>query len=947
MGKQIIFKKKTMKTNHGSSQEKVLQLFGRKKGNHLFLTSSIIAVMLKRGKDAVTSITSKLIAQNKIFKTTNLAGQNIYACRAEKKLKYSSWELIANISEKHFNRIGALLTEKLRNKEKIVLKIKELTIFEKEFEMPDLFIFYFIKCFIDCGLLKLKEGEVVTFESKTKNLTAGEIRNTAFAKKAMEIVESSDFQTPQKNNLISLRQKMKNHNDDAKITVIPIEVENLFAIQHVCEILFGHQDLDVGELERIVTHLETMQSKERPDLVVISGLIQGAFQHVQKRRRNTLVKGLKSDGAQLAYAMDFMKRIAAIGLRIVVNKTDDDALWAENTTVFMCQSVQSSARSDTSFTRDKDKKFINYYGIDKLKGSKIWDTFYSFVWQVALEYQIRCGRRLYSAEEVFEKTSGSLKSEESLLLFNVYNLLRKGEPVPEEYKKIVEVENIPYKGKTFTDFTVVDDCVFDVTIKNSKKGEKTNFSIMEKHFFRLTPNSMVGDPTKSIREITQLLESMGKKKPNIVFIEHEQQSFLFFNDTTLVVSLPGMQTHDIYRRSLNSNVQGDPAHRILTTRREASVAGTMPFTIFSDGSFEVFFNFGHYMEKASISPDRIAIPFCFDWQTGSVTATSDLQAKWMDYIFHRILPNYATYLFFGGDHIQGYNYPQHVIENMGVGLIGIDNQKQFVKFLIQNAALYVEKKYWLESLKLVGIVPGNHEWNPGNRLGLSHVDMIENAFREIFIHYGIFVPTAPNQREVVPTIKAYDQAMDTSGNTYKVPAGHENIGGYEVRMQHLIIEKMKGGVTGTPVTALKSQLVGNTSSFSGVDFLATGHWHSPQMLKLGHTTGFISGSLASTSGYEYLRALHATIGACILYVGGGKPPSLRFFNMESLLRYEPIGFYSKKNLALVGYRDDKDFDPFKHRFNRIVGKPQSAIQKFLLASIDGLNHPDGNMFGRR
>ena len=221
--------------------------------------------------------------------------------------------------------------------------------------------------------------------------------------------------------------------------------------------------------------------------------------------------------------------------------------------------------------------------------------------------------------------------------------------------------------------------------------------------------------------------------------------------------------------------------------------------------------------------------------------------------------------------------------------------------------------------------------------------MIESAFRESFIYNGIYVPT--RFEDCVPEIKIYDSASDSMGHTFKVPAGQQEIGGYGFRFQHLLVERGTKGAVGTPVTALKSQLVGNSESFKGVDFVASGHWHSPQMLEIANTIGFISGSLASTSGYEYLRALHATIGACVLFVGGGLPPSIKFLKAGALLEYEPKGFYSKKNLEKNGFKDDHNFNPFKHAFNGYYRQPQSGLQKYLWDVIDRINDKKDSFLG--
>lgn len=926
--------------NKVKKTEKTMLMFGRVEGKKLFLNINELAQRFKRSKDATLTIVSKLIARDLATVLRDNSGELVYLCRVPSIFQYTSWELIQNLSDRYFNLIGQFLQEKISSK-KVIFELDELEKFEDELELPKQFIYYFINCFIHCGLIKVSETNILSFASKNVELTASQLKNIALSKRMIYLANQEDFTVDNEKDLFTILKNLhQKHDQETSIKNILIEVNNSFKIAHICEIGFGHQDTDYEELERTLVYLESASREHRPDIIVIGGGIQGSFQHVEKKRRNTLVKGLNSDGQQLVILEKFMKRVSNIGIKVIFNLSDDDKIWAENTAVFMMNGIEKNNPTDSS------KKSVHFMEIDKMKGTKIWDFIYDFVWRIALEYQIRIGRRFYSADEV-EKKTGGFRMEESSMLLSAYNMLINGESLPSDYSLILNVEKIPLPGKTFNDFTVVDDCKFEVLIKDID-GRERKLSILEKHYFRLTANSMIGDPTSTIRSITAQYNSMNAiNKPNVVFIEHEQQPFVFSTDGILIASLPGMHKPNIERRSQNSNIQSDPSHRILTTRKEIFGSGTMPITFFSDGSFEVELNNNYYMEKASISSERIAIVNMVDWQTGSVTATSDLQAIFLDYCFHEILPNYPTYIKFLGDIIQGFNYGHHPIENTRMGLIAADAQKEFIRVLIGSALTQVPKKHLNNNLMGVDIIPGNHEWNSGSKWpGVIHCEMIASAFREAEIAAGSFVPIF-NAHDENPKVRILDSAYESNGNHYKVWAGHEEIGGYGYRSQHLIVDRGAKGVGGPPVYALKSQLIGNSESMKGVDILFTGHWHSPQLLKIGNTTGIVSGSLAGTSGYEYARALHATIGCSIVYVGGGLPPTVRFLNAESLIRYKTKGFYSEKNLAEHGFVNDLGFNRLENGFAKFEGQPQSAVQKFLWSIVDGINWDKGSLFGKK
>jgi hypothetical protein len=917
--------------------EKSMKLFGRKAGQKLFISLAELAQFLKRSKGGVLSTAAKLVDRNQVVGLRNRAGEMIYACRVPRLLKYFSSELIENLSDEKFNLVGKWLESVLSSKTKFVMTARNLIQFQEKLEMPALFIQYFIQCFIDFGLVRIDDGLVLT--KGNSELSASSLRKMFIGRKLVGMADEAEVLSDSDPFRV-LEKLHKNHDEKTKMVTIPVEVEDCFRIQHICEIKIGHQDCDWVELEATIAALEATLPENRPTILVVSGLIQGAFQHVQKSRRTTLVKGLRSEREQLKLANQIMKRVSNLGIKVVLNLGDDDKVWCENTATFMIQAIEALDKKG-KLPSDQKKKSAHFMNIDRMKSGPLWDMVYSFVWQVGLEYQIRVGRRFYSADEVQEKTGGS-HMEESLLLLHAYQTLVQGGSFSQDHS-VLEIDKIPLPGKIFSDFTVVDDCKFDVLIKEKSTKTVKRISVMEKHFFRLSATSMIGDPTAAIRAITAQLNSMKGQKPDVFFVEHEQTPFVVSTKHTLVASVPGMQKIKIDRKSENALVSADPSHRVATTRKEVFCGQTMPMAFYPDGSFEVSLRSGHYMEKASISDQRICIMLFFDWQIGSVTANCDLQAIYMDYALHHIMPRYPTWFMYGGDHIHGFNYPGFAFESGRMGLISIDAQKEFNKRLICYPLSMTPKAHLRNYLKYVGIIPGNHEWNSGTKnYGTIHCDHIKSAFELAFVHAGIFTPIGASS-DAVPKVEIVSSSQDDSGNHYKAWVINKEIGGYGVRVQHLIVERGAKGQGGPPVYALKSQLNGNSESFKTVDFLATGHWHSPMLWKLANTTAMITGSLAGISGYEYMRGMCATTGCSMIFLGGGLPPTIRFMNVESLAKYKPQGFYSAKNLAQHGYRDDDGFNRLKHGFSRFKGRPQSAIQKFLWNQADELGWGEGHV----
>jgi hypothetical protein len=917
--------------------KRVMKLFGRGKDKKLFLGLGDMAKAVGREKEPTLPIANYLNSEGKVWILTNYSGEFTHVCGIPKILKYKSWELIQNLNDKYFNQVGDWLKKNLAAKKTITLRPEDLVKYQDELHLPDRFIAYLFNCFVDYRLIS-ERGQVLSLAAKNAELTASKLRSIAIGKEIAEIADKKEPAIGDADVFTTLKKLYDKHNRETRIKTIPIEVEDFFRIQHLCEIKLGHQDLACVELEMAVIALETMDKARRPHILVVSGLIQGSFQNWQKRRRLTLVNGLKSDGAQLAIAKKLMARLTAIGIKVIVNLGEDDKILCENTAYLMLEAMKNDNAPDSK------KRSLSYIDMDRLKGSKMYDVVYDFIWYVAIEYMLRIGRRLRSADEVEKISNGAVRMEESIMLFKACQTLAKGELLSSDHASILEVNKIPLPGKVFNDFTVVDDCLFDVLIKNRATGKEKRLSIMEKHFFRLTASGMVSDPTKAIRNILAQLNSMGDEKPDVVFLEHEQQPFLFYTGKSLIASTPGMQNSNIYHNGLHSSVQLDPLHRILTTRKEVVGAGTMPITIFQDGSIEALMSFRHYLEKASISDRRIAIVFFADWHTGSDAAKSDLLVKFMDYCLHGLLPNYPTWLLYGGDMIQGNNYPTHVFENARMGLLSPDLQKKFNKNIICLSLSGAAKKDLIENLKGVRIVPGNHEWNSGYKWpGVIHCDLMEAAFELGLTKAGVYDP-ADLDRKTGPIVKVCDSMHDLEGNHFKVFAGHEDIGGYGIDFQHLLVEK-GGGQGGLPIFALKSILNGISGSKKNTDFLATGNWHNPELWKLGNVTATISGSGTGGTGFEHFRALCSTFGATIFLVGGGLAPAVRSLNEESLINWPMRGFFSEAHLNEFGFKTDASFDRHKHGFARFEGQPQSALQKILWSMIDKLNWDPGSTFG--
>lgn len=897
-------------------EKNVLELFGRERNKHLYLTLTIVMDSLKSDAGRANWIMSHMIEVEKIASVTNPRDSVVYIVRNKKGFNYTSGELVRLLNRKYFDDVGRFLKKILNQEGLIEISDEFLEEHDDKLGLPADIIERIIYCFTEAGLLeisdrklkwpkKLRRSDVkLDYDSVKSIFLSGEFLSSDFKVVHGRRKEFSSFE--------DIARIYEKHNKEMLAETLNFEAKNSIGIQHISEILFGHQDLDMSFLNRLLIELEKLSKDQRPDVIVVTGLVQGAFQHRQKNRRRTLVENLKSEDSQFKAAKMFLDRLLEMGFKVIYNKGDDDQGISENRTVDALIIMHNLNKPK----KDTEKRSVNYWQFDKLKQTEAWDFHYWFQCNVVFEYMLRCGRRLYSADEVYEKSNGERRIEEYLMLLETYLALSEGKHVPDDfYKTILEIKNISLPNRQFDNFMVADD----FKIRTVLKGKTVE--IWNIHNISLTPTAMLADPTKVARELIGQIGASGKNVPDALITEHQQQDFGCLKDNTLIVSTPGMHTANLTRKAYSSGVSIDSSRRKLTTRRELFSAGSTEISITSDKRYQAKFYAKNFLEKAGISPERITIALFSDWQIGSADFRPDLQVKVLDYILRNVLPNNPTYLFFVGDIIQGRNYKNMPNETQHVGLITIDSQQEFAKRILLNSFMYIPAKH-LDNLKLVGITPGNHELNSMyDFIGSSHSLFIKEVFELVSA-----------QKKVNIKVVYYKSMASEYGDHIKAWVGKEKIAGYGVMVQHSILGK--GGAGKPPVYGAKSLFQGTGQLVKDVDVILTGHWHEPYWLVVNDKLVVVNGSMAGLSAYEWKLGLRPTMATILLHLGGGVPPVLEIMTSETLFNHKPKGFYSFGKLAKIGFVDDNGFVPERHGFNRFKNTPKSAIQKSLWALID-------------
>lgn len=929
---------------------KILNLFGHGEGKYIVLTQMILTKALGLDKGETHWVVSPLIDEMKVATLVNQNGDEIYLARNvthnKHRFYYTSAELVTLLNSKYFDKVGEFLSALLADGGATYINPEFLEKYDGQLGIPGEILKQIINCFVEADLVKLGKNNKLTETSIGKNTRLGydALKNAFIAQRftGQEIISKP----PIINTLDDVERVYNRHNDSTRVKTLKIKLDKPeVKIQGLMEALIGNQDLDLGYLKRELDLLEKMPKENLPDILVVSGIIQGGFQHQEKTRRLTLA--MKSERQQFQVAKMVFDRCSKLGIKkIIYNCGDDDQkLWEMHTVDALMIMEEWSRKKKDGTTKDSAKRSVNYKQLDDLKRTKAWDFHYDFQARVVFEYMLRSGRRLYSADEVGEKHGRRM--EEYLMLLETYASLKKGEGMPDAfYSQVLQVENIPLPGREFSDFVVTTDFNAEIKLSTGKV-----IRLWERHDWNLTPTAMKQDPTKFVRGLVGQLEAAGAAKretsedgkkvvanelPHVFAIEHQEQCSGVLQGRTLVTSYPSVRCATLDRDSITGRVQKDKVRRILTTRGELPFPATQSLTLTSDDRYLIELRNDRLLNKMGISSERATVVFLSDWQTGSVTARPDLQVLTLDYVFHQLLPKNHVHLVFCGDIIQGRNYPEMANENVRMGLVRIRDQQRFVRRMLQNSMESVPKANY-KNMKRVMTTDGNHEWNSSHKLtGDSHSEYLTDTLEDFFRYNGLDVP-----------VKYYDKVRSVYGEHWNSWTAVEEIAGYTVLAQHYILERGGKGSSGIHTNPARALFEGTGDLAQEVDVILSGHYHSPTYQLINNKIVLVNGSWAGTSGYEWMLGYRPMMGTMCVHLGGVLPPVVEIITQKTIHDYKARGYYSDENLSKLGFVTDKGWNAREHGFARIFGQPQSAAQKALWAAVDEINGTMHSVLGPR
>ena len=715
------------------------------------------------------------------------------------------------------------------------------------------------------------------------------------------------------------------HDASQEVDTVAIETDRpAVNVLYMSELLVGHKDAAIDFYKDTVEQVHDLPETMRPDVIVLSGMLQGNFQSLEKHKRPTLDPALTSMDAQFRTAKELIDLARDTGMPVIYNLSDDDRRIARDAAIEAFRLTQRLAREGQKAARAAAKaegSEPTYYEIDQIERNRAFDVHLQFQVDTVFPYCLRSGRRLRSAEEMSEHSGGEVAEEEYLMLLDTCRRLANGQQPNPRYAKYLEMDNL---GNSDDGLIITDEVDLHITTAGRTYTDWVRHNL--NYSAQPMPKNHMTRPVDTIKQ----LAAQGEDTPDMLVTQNNMEAVGVgvnqIGSEAWVVSTGGLlrAANMLRARGLVANAPGDKSRRSVVLNGRIRTPSATSHERTDDGRHIITFFNEKLNEKSHSISERMSIAELCDLQTGSITARPDLLAKYLDFIRTRVLGERALALFLGGDMIHGRNYPDFPRESQLTGLMSMDSQVGFNKALFRGAFKDITSEE-LKGLEKVLVQIGNHEWNSGTLKwhGYSFADYMKEIFERMYVRAGY------SDEEIAERVKFQDAVVTQKGEYAKSYTGVEHFGDMGILIQHYLLERGgKGSGGGLPVHQAHDYATGAGDLVKNIDVLMAGHWHHPQYALHGDKLGLVGGSMAGLSGYELNRGYRPGIAGTVLHLGGGLPLQVEFVGEEALHNHQiTTGEFSVQSLKAAKFRDDRNFDPLRHGFMLPDTFPKSALQK--------------------
>jgi DNA-binding transcriptional ArsR family regulator len=823
-------------------------------------------------------------------------------------IKFEEWNALTRIKrpgEKHYvyycNLPGFYKPEELHNLSPDIHKVEILKSMNYRWEsLGDLseklkmnlsFLTYLLDAYAEQGLIEKEEREYYSGRSLEETIfyrlpkgfkeigviTPNTIKAFSIIR-ANNLLEEEQEKEAGKKKFVSLEELVGIMEEDLNNkTLIPKDIEikgDSAKFAFLGELPLGHQFADLKLVDYFLEKLKQFE----PDFFITSDFVQGDFKGIQVDRIRTLTRiGLLNKVSVQHKAANFvLKELEKVAKNVVYQLSDDDWQISVSRALIAMEQFLALRRSGLSSIFPEEIK---------RRSGEDYRRFMKMQWQYIQPYMFRIGRTLYNANEV-NAIIGEEISEYLLIVFILY-FEKKGEPIPKEWKVIVDMEAL-HGDKKKSKLSVTPDPII------LRLPERFGHKII--HVVHNMGFSNVTQYTKSLQipeSIFRHLQACGMETPYLITDFHQERFFgaCIGRDNeskqpTFIFNLPGCKNTLLdasYRmKSFSSfNILTDKVHRQNTFRKEPATPGISLFELLSDGRLRIKI-LTHKIQQileANINEPEIKEIFyeCQDIQIGSITQRIEWAIKAHDYALYT---RGATIVDYNGDIIHGNNYKQHPWENRPRRLTSVASQQEFLR---RNFGVF----YPAPNVKIIDIRVGNHEYNTRGVAdsGYNNLAPFTAVLREKHEGRGLL-----NTQVSCWNRLRLKNSANPGGSEINWPYTARTVaGGFKYAVQH----KWSFG-DGDPLAGMAQWFRRMAGSAGDIDLMIGGHYHIFGMALIAEKFLLQLPGLNDQSGYEMQ--------------GGFMPQSMvtiiEFSNKEGItIELIPIEFLEKYKCVSPAYKD--------------------------------------------
>lgn len=764
---------------------------------------------------------------------------------------YDPKELANLIPTSEIDRIGDAVEDQKRPRQLAVITRQ---LYGVRHRQPMGFVAIVLQRFIDEGLVAIDKKTKGYYRTE-RGVEMGLDSQTLITIKATElenqIVAREEQAIPTIKTLAQFGEMHKHDLRGKTLQAIaapkPVARKDATKMLFISEPLIGNQFTDAELLEWIIGRDDVS-----PDLTFVSGLVAGSFTGNLIDKRRTLMDegGMAKLGHQFHVAgilLGDLQKKTRHGVYVV--QGDDDWEIAKDNA-----HLAQIAEGDTwglginrdSLTAEQRRRMAirSFYAKWRIQ------------WERIVAYQLRIGRGLYNANEVYDLIG--VRKREYRLIIEILVAQKHKLQYPKEYEQIV---NIPaLMGDVGIRHVSPDTLMLDIG-----NGREVRFV----HNFHFSSVTQYVDPLLSPEMAMRQCGARGGKPPFMLAGAHQEFFYAHYlpgkPEGSWIMTLPGMKSAlepaEFRMREFSGRVISGKEHRQGTFRRSPAIPAGLEVVTFKDGRVQ-FRLLNDAMkrvldaQKGKPGVEKI-LAVVTDTQVGSITMQPEAAMRWMDYAFYHCG---ATHLWEDGDMIHGRNYRRMPDENQGDGLIAIEAQQEFV---VRTQVPLILGAPRLEQLRAV---EGNHEYDSmGHQdTGVNHLMFLQRAINGYCDGMRAAGKKPPAFQEAIVSNRVRFVGMGNPGEGDIVyhPYFAEEIAGFKVAMMHMWQPGGKkgggGGGMRTPVDEMRMWMRNMGLACADIDLMIGGHHHSVWMCQEAGKLLVKVGAAAGQSGYELARGLTPT-----------------------------------------------------------------------------------------